>query len=153
MGETARQIETRIEQTREDLGSNLRELETRVKSAADWREHFRNNPLLWAGVAFGGGVFLGTLTGRRDPLAAMETGASTASGRPAGGSTRAQRQVTDAWDTIKTALVAFATARVMSFLGEAIPGFEEHLRRSEDRTRPFQSRAGSGMSGAGGKTV
>jgi hypothetical protein len=153
MGETARQIETRIEQTREDLGSNLRELESRVKSATDWREHFRSNPLVWAGVAFGAGVFLGALSGRRDPLAAMETGSSDVPARPSAGSSRAQRQVFEAWETIKTALVGLATARVINFLGEAIPGFADHVYG--DRTRPFQSRPGATMSGsaAAGKGV
>jgi hypothetical protein len=156
MGETARQIETRIEQTREDLGSNLRELESRVKSATDWREHFRSNPLLWAGVAFGGGVFLGTLTSRQNPASAMSFAGLEASARTGGGSSRAKRHVLEAWDNIKTALVAVATARVMEVLGEAIPGFEEHLRRTDsDRTRPFQNRSASTMGSAsgGGKAI
>jgi hypothetical protein len=37
MGQTASQIEAHIEHTREDLGSNLDQLERKVKSAADWR--------------------------------------------------------------------------------------------------------------------
>jgi hypothetical protein len=58
MGETTDEIESHIESTRENLGSNLQELEQRVKSATDWRQHFRNNPLMMIGAAFGGGVLL-----------------------------------------------------------------------------------------------
>ncbi len=64
MGETADQIEAHIEDTRDDLGANLRELEHRVKSATDWREQFRSNPLRMVGVAFGGGILLASVLGR-----------------------------------------------------------------------------------------
>ena len=45
MGETTGQIEAHIADTRQDLGSNLYELEQRVKSVTDWKQHFRNNPM------------------------------------------------------------------------------------------------------------
>ena len=47
MGETSGQITQEIEQTRARLGSNLQELETRVKEATDWRKQFRKKPLPW----------------------------------------------------------------------------------------------------------
>jgi len=142
MGETTSQIETRIERTREDLGSNLRELENRVKTAADWREHYRVNPLLWAGLAFGGGVFLGVLSRRRDPLEPMETLNAGVGGGTVVNAGRARQKVLDSWEDIKTALVGVATARVMDFLGEAVEGFDEHRKRSEtERARPFQGRS------------
>ena len=56
MGETIEQIEAHIENTREDLGANLRELEQRVDAATDWKHHFRARPLLMLGAAFAGGV-------------------------------------------------------------------------------------------------
>jgi ABC-type Zn2+ transport system substrate-binding protein/surface adhesin len=37
MGETKDQIENQIEDAREDLGSNLQELERKVKSVTDWK--------------------------------------------------------------------------------------------------------------------
>jgi len=142
MGETTSQIETRIERTREDLGSNLRELESRVKTAADWREHYRGNPLLWVGLAFGSGVFLGALSGRRDPLEPMETLNAGGAGGTILNSGRARQKVLDSWEDIKSALVGVATARVMDFLSEAVQGFDEHRHRSEsDRPRPFQGRS------------
>jgi uncharacterized protein DUF3618 len=62
MGETASQIENHIEETREDLGSNLHELEERVKLATDWRRQFRNNPAIFLALAFGGGLLLARMT-------------------------------------------------------------------------------------------
>jgi|HubBroStandDraft_1064217.scaffolds.fasta_scaffold31611_6 hypothetical protein len=46
MGQTSDEIEIHISNTREDLRTNLDELEGRVKSAVDWRERFRRNPAL-----------------------------------------------------------------------------------------------------------
>ena len=45
MGQTSDQIATHIDHTREDLKSNLEELETRVKAVTDWRGHLRKHPV------------------------------------------------------------------------------------------------------------
>jgi uncharacterized protein (UPF0216 family) len=45
MGQTTDQIENHIENKREDLKSYLQELETRVKSATDWRHYFQSHTL------------------------------------------------------------------------------------------------------------
>lgn len=58
MGARADQIENHIRETRHELGDNLRELEVRVKAAADWRNYFRRNPLAILGAAFVIGVAL-----------------------------------------------------------------------------------------------
>jgi len=65
MGETTDQIEQYIESKRADLGSNLQELEQKVKDAADWRQRFQANPWAFMGAAFGGGVLLAVMMGRR----------------------------------------------------------------------------------------
>ena len=65
MGETTKQIEAHIENTRKDLGANLQEVETRVKAATDWRQHFQARPMTILGIAFGGGVLLATMMSRR----------------------------------------------------------------------------------------
>ena len=69
MGTTAKQIETDIERTRATLGSNIQELEHKVKTATDWRHHYRKNPLPMLGLAFGGGVLLSAMIGRRKSCA------------------------------------------------------------------------------------
>jgi hypothetical protein len=65
MDQTTNQIEAHIENTRENLGANLQELELKVKSATDWRHQFRRNPMAMLGAAFGGGVLLAFIGGRR----------------------------------------------------------------------------------------
>jgi hypothetical protein len=63
MGETTDQIEADIAQRRDDLKSNLEELETRVKEAADWRSQFRKHPGVMIVAAMAGGMLLSTLLG------------------------------------------------------------------------------------------
>jgi hypothetical protein len=73
MGETADQIESYIETQREDLHSNLKELETKLKSASDWRHYFRKYTGTMVAVAFGGGILVSTIVGK-----SRRTGASPA---------------------------------------------------------------------------
>ena len=65
MDQTTHEIEAHIEETREDLGSNLNELERKVKSMTDWKQQFRNHPMVMLGVAFGGGILIALLAGRK----------------------------------------------------------------------------------------
>ena len=44
MAQTPDEIVTQIDRTREDLKSNLQELESRAREAADWRSQFRKHP-------------------------------------------------------------------------------------------------------------
>ena len=158
MGETTRQIATHIENAREDLGSNLQELEQRVKSVTDWRQQFRNNPMMMVGLAFGSGVFLATMAGgRRNRLSGMSSPStvpvtSESSGRAIAsrGTNHEKQQILETWDNIKGALVGVAASRLKSFLGESIPGFEEQLRKTEgDSTPSVQNRPASSMPGRG----
>ena len=52
MGETTDQIESHIENRREDLGSNLNELEQKVKAVTDWRQQFQKNPKTMIGASY-----------------------------------------------------------------------------------------------------
>ena len=63
MGETTDQIERHIEETRQDLGANLLELEDRVRRATDWRRIVRRNPKLVIGGVVAGAVIMGWLFG------------------------------------------------------------------------------------------
>ena len=65
MGQTTNQIEAHIDNVREDLGSNIYELERKVKSVTDWRQHFNTSPITMLGVAFGGGVLAAAMLGGR----------------------------------------------------------------------------------------
>jgi hypothetical protein len=64
MGKTTDEIATDIDRTREDLKSNLEELETRVKSVTDWRSQFDKHPGRLLVAALIGGAMLSSLVGK-----------------------------------------------------------------------------------------
>jgi hypothetical protein len=137
MGQTTEQIENQIENKREDLKSNLQELETRVKTATDWRHYFAEHTGTMIAAAFGGGVLLATLVGgrsNRSNRASLIEAGSSEPARPWARGTK--HEVLDNLDSIKSALVGAAATKFKGILGEVVPGFTEHLAKSEaDRGR------------------
>jgi hypothetical protein len=133
MGQTTHQIAAHIENTRDDLGSNLQELEQRVKSVTDWKQQFRARPMTMLGLAFGGGVVLATTMGRR------RTGLRGGLSESAYGHDRHPgkdhqiRKVMETWDHIKGALIGVAAARVKDFVEDVVPGFREELQHTEEK--------------------
>ena len=130
MDETTDQIEAHIDRTRERLGSNLRELEDKVEAATDWREHVRERPHVFLGAAFIGGMVL---------LSALR---SRSAGRPRSGvalnsavgwSRLGAAQARELWNNVQRALVGVATAQIKDYIGELVPGFDDHYRRAEQR--------------------
>jgi hypothetical protein len=179
MDEKPDEIMSHIESQRDQLGRNLNELESRVKSAADWRMQFNKNPMLMMGVALGGGMLLGTMVGgaqaRRSSRSSWSSSSSNRNYGTAGSSLSAwgdssssvspakssstsptssavtdqRRKANETLDTIKTALIGFATAKVREFMSEALPGFNDHLdeaRRSRKGSSQYAS--ASDFSGA-----
>ncbi len=126
MGTTASQIETDIERTRATLGSNIQELEHKVKTATDWRHHYRKNPLPILGLAFGGGVLLSAMVGGRKKLRPL----------PPDGPTRSPRsKAREIADDVKGALIGVAATQVMDYVGQLIPGFREQYHRTREQRR------------------
>ena len=68
MGKTTDQIANDIDQTRDDLKSNLEELESRLKAATDWRVQVARHPAAMIAVAAVGGALLSLMTGKRRSL-------------------------------------------------------------------------------------
>jgi hypothetical protein len=131
MGQTTDQIETHIEQKREDLSSNLEELEQRVKSVTDWRDQFKKNPMTMIGIALGGGVLLATMiSGNKRSRNGRNYANSRAADLP-GAVSIEKRKVLDTWDTIKGAMVGVAATKVKDFLAEVVPDFDEHFQKTE----------------------
>ncbi|MBV9769677.1 MAG: DUF3618 domain-containing protein [Bryobacterales bacterium] len=132
MGKTAEQIETHIERTRADLGSNIQDLEHKVKSATDWKQHFQDKPMIMLGLALGGGVLLGTMLGngkrRRSFPPAMENHT------PHAGTDRQKHAALETWDNIKGALIGVAATRFKEFVGEVVPGFTEQFERTQHQS-------------------
>lgn len=131
MDETPREIEAHIDRTRERLGSHLMELEHRVEAATDWREHFRARPHFFLGAAFVGGATLAVaLHARSQRPVSEDAGIRHFVDDPSS----ARAQVLELWNNLKGALIGVASTRVMDYLGELLPGFDEHYRRAEQRT-------------------
>jgi hypothetical protein len=135
MGQRTDQIENQIESKREDLKSNLQELETRVKTATDWRHYFAEHTGTMIAAAFGGGVLLATMVGGRSNRASQnQAGGSSEPARPWTRGTK--HEVLENVDSIKSALVGAAATKFKGILAEIVPGFTEHLAKAEaDRGR------------------
>jgi len=135
MGQTTDQLENQIESKREDLKTNLEELQTRVKTATDWRHYFAEHTGTMIAAAFGGGVLLATMLGGRSNRASpSQVGSSSETARPWTRGTR--HEVLENVDSIKSALVGAAATKFKGILGEMVPGFTEHLAKAEaDRGR------------------
>jgi hypothetical protein len=121
-------IQRHIYHEREELRSNLEELEDRVRSVVDWRRHFDNSPVLWLGCAFGGGLLLALAAARSE-----ETMLPLGHARGAEPSTGAhrRREISRAWRTIEGALIGVAAAKLKETLAGMVPGFREQLARRE----------------------
>ena len=144
MGETTNQIESYIETKREDLGSNLAELENKVKSITDWREQFRSNPMTMVGVAFGGGILLASMLGGKSRHRSSRNISDTAV--PHSGMDRQTNKALETWDNIKGALIGVAATRFKGFVEELVPGFHEQFHETEAMKRPEGSSTGSAES-------
>lgn len=130
MDETPREIEAHIDRTRERLGSHLMELEHKVEAATDWREHFRARPRVFLGAAFVGGATLAVaLHARSQRPVSDDAGIRHFADDPSS----ARAQVLELWNNLKGALIGVASTRVRDYLGELLPGFDEHYRRAEQR--------------------
>lgn len=129
-------IERHIEQTREKLGRNLNELESRVRDTLDWRQQYDRNPWLVLGAVFGVGAAITATAGKRhssniknyraDDVGRSAFAASSTSATPA--SPRLART----WGRMQDALLATFTRKAEKFLGEAVPGFDREYHATED---------------------
>ena len=137
MDETANQIEAHIDRTRERLGSNLRELENKVDAATDWREHFREHPHVFLGAALIGGMVLASALRSKSAGRPLSVGVNPA----VGGHGSAQAQARELLNNVQGALISVATAKIKDYIGEMIPGFDEHYRRAEQRAAADSSRS------------
>ena len=131
MGETISQIEQDLAAERVDLGRNLNELETKARQMTDWRHHYRNHPAQLLGAALAAGVVLGVMSaGRsggssshRQNLAAVPDSSAPRLRN------RALSRLESDWNHISDALMGVASAKVMEFVGNLVPGFRDELRR------------------------
>jgi len=154
MDEKSDQILGHIETQRSQLGANLNELENRVRRTTDWRTHFDNNPMLMLAGALGGGILLGAMVSGSKSRGTSSSYTSSRHFSSAGESNTAthaqKRRASETIDTMKAALIGFATAKAKEFLTQALPGFDHHLNEAESsrpRSQQFSSSGESGQQG------
>jgi hypothetical protein len=135
MERSSERIEWQIDRERAELRSNLVALENRVKSAVDWRRYFESNPPLWIGLAFGGGLLMALAASRRayrpERAAYLRMGGSPYMSASLEHSDHRRRAISRAWDTIESALIGMAAAKLKDTLAQVLPGFREHLAPRE----------------------
>ena len=88
------------------------------------------------GAAFIGGVVLASA------LKSKSTGrprSASAVNPPVNGHGSAQRQALELWNNVQGALLGAATARIQDYIGELVPGFDDHYRRAEERVAAVDS--------------
>lgn len=127
---TTNQIHSHIERTRDALGSNLNELEEKVKSATDWEQHFRNNTGASLALAFGGGLLLAAMFGGRGRCSPQPCAPNMATGAGAMPTGSRQGEVTHAWDNVKSAIIGVAANRLLGYAEDLFPS----LRRKSERS-------------------
>ena len=127
MDKAADEIEAHIDRTRDRLGSNLRELEEKVDAATDWRAHYHARPQYFLGGAFAVGMLAAAtirqraLRGTSEPSNVGQFAFESRGDAP--------RQILEVWDNVRGALIAVATTQITRYIGDLIPGFDEHYRR------------------------
>lgn len=137
MGTTTQQIEVHIERTRDALGSNLNELEQKVKSVTDWEQHFRNRPGTSLALAFGGGVVLAAMLGGRSKRYARQRSSRPATGtEPPLKTGRRSDIALESWDKLKGALIGVAAARLLNYAEEVFPGSRKYTRTHPVASEP-----------------
>jgi hypothetical protein len=123
MEQESERIERHIEETREDLGRNLSELEDRVRTTFDWRAQYDRNPWLVLALTFSGGVAISALLSGNGS-ATRHTNATYS-------------RFAATWSDIQSAVMAAATRRAESFLEEVLPGFREEYQTRKNVSTPM----------------
>jgi hypothetical protein len=129
MDDHTKRLEQVIATEREELSSNIEELASKARGLTDWRAQLEAHPAAALGLAAAGGAMAASMRRRRARIPRAMEEANQA--RETGAKPKAR-----AFDTtmlmrdIKFALAGVATATVVEFLSDAIPGFERHYRPS-----------------------
>ena len=133
-------IKRSIDLERSDLGRNIQQLERKAKSSMDWRTQFQQHPMTMIGLAFGGGVLLSALLGENRSSWPEARPGEQGSGyrdssesRPTQGTSYQKHKALDTWDNIKGAMIGVAATRFRSLLNDAVPGFAEEYRKTEEQ--------------------
>jgi hypothetical protein len=117
------EIKQHIDRERQRLGSNIREIESRVKRSTDWRSAFEKNPWMLLGAAAAGGLILAGVVGSSRPSEHEDPSSHTVV------PSKHMQQISDTIDGIVGALISLGTSKVKEFVGGAVPGFAEEYEK------------------------
>ena len=131
MGETTNQIEAHLDKTRANLDQNLHELENKFRSAVDWKQQFQKKPSGLLAVAFGGGLVLSMMVGRRRTRQSSVTQAPSQHSNGGSGIL---------WNNMKSALVGVVSARFTELVEELVPSLRAQLQRTSDSSKATNGR-------------
>jgi hypothetical protein len=121
--EKSSEIIDEIETSRDRLGENLNDLESRMREAANWRTYYERHPYMFIGTAVGGGLLLsGILRGGKGSNGGTVRHEVRHEGIP-----REKGPASEIIDQVKSALVVYGTAKAKEVLGEVLPGFREYM--------------------------
>ena len=129
MGQESRQLKEHIDETRNELGRNLDNLQAKVKHTFDLEAQINERPLTMIGLSFGAGILVSAVTARAKPHAPYTSAVHRAEGQKSHDPNIRRAQKT--WDKIKTALVGVAATKTQSFLEEMLPGFRNEYEKVE----------------------
>ncbi|MBV9300639.1 MAG: hypothetical protein JOY62_05035 [Acidobacteriaceae bacterium] len=146
MGEKSNQIERQIVAQRGQLGRNLNELQSKVEEVTDWRVQFQKRPMLMIGLAVGGGLLLGSVTGGKSRSKRFYSDDRGDAAREHRRGTELQKsKALEMFDNIKGAMIGVAASTFQDFLGQLIPGFTEQLHKTAQDKRSRLSSEGQNL--------
>ena len=135
MNETTDEIQGHIRDRREDLNANIQELEQKVKSATDWRQHFDKSPGMFLAAALGGGLLLALVTNSRKSRVVYAAPPAAPVDIPA--PQKAASHADDSLGMIKSALIGLAAGHIKDAIAQMVPGFRaEVAERESSAERP-----------------
>ena len=150
MGEKTDQVSREIEQTRGQLGQDLRELKGRIKQEMNWRSQFDKHPVASLTVAMGVGVLAAMATTRRSPkrrpmhpLNREATVAPTPAQDVKHSESWVRKQVSphlarmnSTLENVVSAMIGVGANRLTNFLDSLLPGFGGEFQKSATDRSP-----------------
>jgi hypothetical protein len=133
VGQTTDRIEHHIDETREELGNHIHELQDKARLAMDrarnavgWRYQTRERPWAMLGVAFGVGLAAAVASAK------AWRGVPSPSSQRFAGQRSDSRRAAEIWDNLRYAVAAAILAKVEGVTRDVLPGFWKcYERRSE----------------------